>query len=198
MGRGARQSRNAGAEAVGRPEAVAAAVYEAVETAAQGLHTQAVGNGKSGADMLQCPENRAVAARWRSGDPGRRVTAALARAMQALQEWAGGPQRAQASTALPGPADPLPVRRNVVAATARSPSSWFSGLRNFRWRTLAVVLAVFLFPRVWALLVALLVRLISRAVLIHCERALRTAHPGSSRGGTTTGPVAAVAGLRLQ
>ena len=134
VGRGARQSRNAGAEAEGRPEAVAAAVYEAVETAAQGLHTQAVGNGKSGADMLQCPENRAVAARWRSGDPGRRVTAALARAMQALQEWAGGPQRAQASTALPGPTDPLPVRRTVVAATARSPSSWFSGLRNFRWR----------------------------------------------------------------
>ena len=76
MGRGARQPRNARADAVERPEQVAAALYEAAESAAQGLSTQAVGNGKSGAEMLQCPESRAVAARWRSGDPGRRVTAA--------------------------------------------------------------------------------------------------------------------------
>ncbi|CAE7734383.1 unnamed protein product [Symbiodinium sp. CCMP2592] len=128
VGRGARRPTDAEADAVDRPEVVAAALYEAAETAAKGLSQQSVGNGLSGAEMLQSPENRAVAARWRSGDAGRRVTAALARAMQALQEWAGG---------------------------TRAPSRG----------TLAVLLAVFLFPRVWALLIALVVRLLSRALL---------------------------------
>ena len=91
VGRGARHQTDAPADPVEQPELVAAALYEA-ETAAKGLSGQSVGNGLSGADMLQSPENRAVAARCRSGDAGRRVTAALARAMQALQEWASGPR----------------------------------------------------------------------------------------------------------
>ena len=145
---------------------VAAAAFRAVEQAGSHLGTTTLGNGLTAEQVLSDPANRAVAARWRSGPVPRRITAALARAMQSLQEWS--PSGALAA-GRPAPAEPLPVRSSrgtpaAPAAPAQLPLlPWWVPRPTFRTGVLLLVLL--LFPRVVALVFALVFRLLSRAAV---------------------------------
>ena len=168
MGRGT--PRRAGTEpspADAEPAAeVAAAAFKAVEQAGSHLGAATLDNGLTAEEVLSNPANRAVAARWRSGSMPRRITAALARAMQSLQEWS--PSGALPA-GRPAAAEPLPVRgsRGTPAAPSSTvqlwPLPWW--VPRVTFRTGVLLLVLLLFPRVVALVFALVFRLLSRAAV---------------------------------
>ena len=122
-------------------------------------------------EALSDPSTRAQAARWRSGTEPRRATAILARMMQSLQSVR--PSWTQALVAGEPPvAEPLPVRR----AGGSEALSWWRSSVNFcffstwglrrSWRTWCLVAVILVFPKVLALLLTLVVRMVFRAGLV--------------------------------
>ena len=116
-------------------------------------------------EALSDPSTRAQAARWRSGPEPRRATAILARMMQSLQSVR--PSWTQALVAGEPPvAEPLPVRR----AGGADALSWWRSSVNFclystwglrrSWRTWCLVAVILVFPKVLALMLTLIVRMV--------------------------------------
>ena len=169
MGRGAWPSAHAKPRADLSAEEAATSVLAAVSSAAQSLGQTPVSGQLSAAQVLADPPSRQAAARWRSGDAARRVTAALAKVSQLLQEWV---VPHSPPTGAPAVAQPQPVRPANHRDTARADNvagaavRWLPSLPRLRvdWRLLLLLTVVLLFPRVVALSVALVVRLVLRAV----------------------------------
>ena len=169
VGRGAWPSAHAKPRADLSAEEAATSVLAAVNSAAQSLGQTPVSGQLSAAQVLSDPPSRQAAARWRSGDTARRVTAALAKVSQLLQEWV---VPHSPPTGAPAVAQPRPVRPANHRDTARADNvagaavRWLPSLPRLRvdWRLLLLLTVVLLFPRVVALSVALVVRLVLRAV----------------------------------
>ena len=167
MGRGTPRHGDADGVSLSSAPQAAAAAFRAVEQAGSQLGSAPLGNGLTAEQVLSDPTNRAAAARWRSGSMPRRITAALARAMQSLQEWS--PPGALGPAGGPVPTEPLPVRSARGTATALPAPVTSSGLLwwvpRLTFRTVGLLLFLLLFPRVVALVLALVFRLLSRAAL---------------------------------
>ncbi|CAE7210922.1 unnamed protein product [Symbiodinium sp. CCMP2592] len=142
-------------------------LLEAAHTAAVQLGDEPVDAGLTPAEVLQDPSACATATRWKAGSTARRVTAALA----SLSTWTGQGR---------APVHELqPVRTRPLTRPVDGPRQLFTGelLRRWlpltRWRTWLILMMVLIFPRVIALLLALMVRLCVRgvvAIAIHFGR----------------------------
>ena len=145
---------------------------QAVARAEQACADLEVEPGVSMRAALQDPGTRAQAARWRSGSEPRRVTAILARMLQSLQRIRPGWGCEERTVEMPV-AEPLPVRPQPAQPSAGS-FGWRSVLRlpnclatvKGYWRTMAFVVLAVMFPKVFAMLATLVIRLLCRAVLV--------------------------------
>ncbi|CAE7035325.1 unnamed protein product [Symbiodinium sp. CCMP2592] len=146
-------------------------LLQAVQRAATDLGDAPVDAGLTAAEVLADPQRREVAARWRAGSSLRKFTSVLARMSQALQACSGvaAPTPARG----PGAHRPRPLLLEPTQASAPSAANFLwtfnvgqlrRHMPQLRWRTIAAALVVLLFPRLCALLLALAVRLLLRAV----------------------------------
>ena len=152
----------------------ARAVTAALDVAAEKLGPGPVAGEKSSAQILADGPSRISATRWRSGDAARRLTATLARAKEALQQWVGaGPYtEPRRPPTVAAPVQPLPVRRQPgYYGPPAGPSclwhwfQWRLPRAPVSWRVVLALLVVLFFPRLVALSVALVVRLALKAVV---------------------------------
>ena len=147
------------------------AALQAVSRVADEFGDAEIEPGISMQEALSDPNTRAQAARWRSGPEPRRATAILARMMQSLQSVRPSWTEALVAGELPV-AEPLPVRR----AGSSEALSWWRSSMNFclfstwglrrSWRTWCLVAVILIFPKVLALLLTLVVRMVFRAGLV--------------------------------
>lgn len=124
--------------------------------------------GVSMAQVLVDPGMRANAARWRPSTESRKVTALFARLLDGLQRVRPTWLSSMRSSAPPA-VEPLPLR---IGCEAADDSSWWRTTRVFghqvlrlRWRTMLLLLLILVFPRIFALGLTTLIRLLVRAVL---------------------------------
>ena len=142
---------------------------QAVARAEQACGDLEVEPGVSMRAALRDPGTRAQAARWRSGSEPRRVTAILARMLQSLQRIRPGWGCEEAVADLPV-AEPMPMRPQPGARawSLQSMLRWplcLTAMRGY-WRTMAFVALAVLFPKVFAMLATVMVRLLCRAILV--------------------------------
>ncbi|CAE7273945.1 rluB [Symbiodinium sp. CCMP2592] len=158
------------------------ALMSAVGSAADRLGTVEVDGGRTAAEILGDEASQASAARWRSGSLQRKLTAALARLVTSVQQWTPLATPPGPSSRPLAPVQPLPLRPTTAtgsAPTSSLPFGWrWSGPslcwpRTWRWKTLALLGLMCLFPRVVALLLALLFRLFIRGCLALASHVLR-------------------------
>ena len=139
---------------------------EAVARAAQEMGTAEIEPGVSMSEALSNPAARAQAARWRSGSESRRVTAILARMLEALKNVRPAWTECQGAAALPV-AQPLPVRQRISGASA---SWWDYVLYRMRhqvmtrltMRTWCAVIFLLLFPKLLGMIVSACLKLVFR------------------------------------
>lgn len=131
--------------------------------------------GVSMNEALSDPKLRASAAKWRSGNETRRVTALCARLLNGLQSIKPSWLEGLAAAPEPAPVQPLPMREARVGP--HEPPNrlmmvyyWF--LAHVKWKTLCLVLLIMCFPKVFALLVTVVIRLLVRALLALVGRLL--------------------------
>ncbi|CAE7354505.1 unnamed protein product, partial [Symbiodinium microadriaticum] len=203
LGKGVAAQTHAGAEDLIDAAVPANELLEAVSKAATRLGPEPVSDNLSPAEVIADPAARETAARWRAGPPARRLTSVLARMVQALQGYGGvvaGPVCPAARPVAQGVASPecsAPKRRagpmkNLQVVSADSPSavaastsaSWSSPwnwarqltrgrLLRFNWKTVLAVLVVIMFPRLIALVIAITLRLVAKAVMSVASHVLR-------------------------
>ncbi|CAE7224096.1 unnamed protein product [Symbiodinium sp. CCMP2592] len=169
---------DSGDASTGDVQGATEALMSAVGWAADGLGTVDVDGGRTAAEILGDEASRASAARWRSGSLQRKLTAVLARLVTSVHSATPpGP-----SSRPLAPVQPLPLRPTTAtgsAPTSSLPFGWrWSGPslcwpRTWRWKTLALLGLMCLFPRVVALLLALLFRLFIRGCLALASHVLR-------------------------
>ena len=136
-----------------------------VDQAARDLGPQEIDAGRSARDILADDSSLASAAKWRSGSLQRRFTAALAKLTASLKQWTSSPAAGPPPLA---PVRPRPLREAGEREQPRQESQGLlTGLRvrlsTWKWGAVAILVIILLFPRVMALLLALLVRLVVRA-----------------------------------
>jgi len=141
-------------------------LLEAAHAAAAQLGDEPVDAGLSPAEVLQDPSACATATRWKAGSTARRVTAALAKLTTSLSTWTGQGR---------APVHELQaVRTRPLMPQTDGLQQRFTGelLRRWlpitRWRTWLILLVVLVFPRVIALILALMVRLCVRGTVAIC------------------------------
>ena len=203
MGKGLAPQGNAGPPGLIDAAVPAQELLTAVNQAAQRLGPDPVSDNLSPAEVLADPATCETAARWRAGNPARRLTSVLARMVQALQSYGGvvaGPVCPAAHRAAEGVASQEcsapkrragPLRGLEVVSTAPPSSSLSSTLAQLgaplgwngralrarvltlNWRTVLAVLVVLLFPRLVALSIAIFFRLMARAVMSLASHVLR-------------------------
>lgn len=130
--------------------------------------------GMSMNEALMDPKTRASAAKWRSGNETRKITALCARLMNGLQaikpSWLEGLSDGQAE---PPPVRPLP--HSAIGPSA-PPNRWVMiynmAWRHVRWKTMGVVLLLICFPKIVALAISVMVRLVIRAMMALVGRML--------------------------
>ncbi|CAE7443412.1 unnamed protein product [Symbiodinium sp. CCMP2592] len=113
--------------------------------------------------MLEDPQARAAAARWRAGSSARRLTAVLARARQGLQAWVNGPTR-ELSGGPPAPVRPRPIRPASRDGTPAEPTSWRAWLPRLSVWTVLLLVCFLVFPRIIAKFATLILRLLGKAM----------------------------------
>ena len=148
--------------------ATAQSLMEAVDQAARDLGPQEIDAGRSARDILADDSSLASAAKWRSGSLQRRFTAALAKLTASLKQWTSSPAVPAAGPPPLAPVRPRPLREAGEREQPRQESQGLlTGLRvrlsTWKWGAVAILVIILLFPRVMALLLALLVRLVVRA-----------------------------------
>ncbi|CAE7267807.1 unnamed protein product, partial [Symbiodinium sp. CCMP2456] len=152
----------------GDTEAAATTLLQAVKTAAHQLGSVEVSEGQTAEEVLGDQASLQAASRWRAGGAARKLTAVLARLTTSLQSWTSLSGRPQSS---PGRALPAERPRPLVrASTAPAPaaqlrSSWWSQVAAWRLGTFCALALALLFPRVVALAIALLCKLIIRGLV---------------------------------
>ncbi|CAE7723782.1 osm1, partial [Symbiodinium sp. CCMP2456] len=142
------------------------ALLEAAHSAAVQLGDEPLDAGLTAAEVLQDPSACATAARWKAGSVARRVTAALAKLTTSLPTWTSQTLRPVGGLQ---PVRPRPLTRVSVGPARPSAAELLRAwLPLTRWRTWLVLVLVLLFPRVVALLIALVVRLCIRGLVAIC------------------------------
>ena len=145
----------------------ASSVEQVVRKATAACVSSEIEPGVSMAAALATPTSRAQAAKWRSGSESRRVTAVLARMLQGLQAIKPTWLDSEPVELEPPVAQPLPVHRpQAVEVTPWARLMKFGGLAHrlkSMWRTWAILLVLLFFPRLTAMILTLLVRLVFRA-----------------------------------
>ncbi|CAE7246419.1 unnamed protein product [Symbiodinium sp. CCMP2592] len=176
----ARSTPRTGDASTGDLKGATEALMSAVGSAADRLGAVEVDGGRTAEEILGDEASRASAARWRSGSLQRKLTAALARLVTSVQQWTPLATPPGPSSRPLAPVQPLPLRTTTAtgsAPTGSLPFGWrWSGLRfaghgpgvGKHWRCLGC-----LFPRVVALLLALLFRLFIRGCLALASHVLR-------------------------
>ena len=163
--------------------AAVSTVRSALQQAATQLGTEEVEPGLSPAEVLADSSSRTAASRWRSGSGARRFTAVLARMLTLLD----GLRPEGAGRALPQhgppPAEPRPLRGGTPRrGTSLEETGWprlvctcvANLLRRLRfWRTWTALLVVAFCPRLVALAMSLLIRLLCRAIMLVTGRLVR-------------------------
>ena len=169
MASSSRREADAGAGAMREADAM----VEVVRRATVGCDGE-VEPGVSMLETLSNPNLRASAAKWRSGSDSRRVTALFARLMNGLHTI-----RPAWLENLGGQHEPAPVRPLPVAEAAEGPKqapSWVAWkawiLTKLHKRTLVLFLVLLCFPKICALVVTTVMRLVFRAVLALAGRIL--------------------------
>ena len=140
----------------------ASAAAEALQSVA-GRLKEPLDGGLTATQVLEDPQTRAAAARWRAGSGARQLTAVLARALQGLQAWARWPAR-ETDQGQPAPVRPRPLRGSSRDHAPAEPTSWRAWLPSFSVRTVLLLICLFLFPRIIAKLTTLILRLLGRAL----------------------------------
>ena len=139
-------------------------VLRAVELAAQELN-------QSDLAALNDPGYRSQASKWRTGDGSRRVSAVLARMLNALHtirpQWLAGMAEDHGE---PPEVAPLPFRPGVPKGVQSVPWARNISWKLYRvlvqhWRTVAAILLLLCFPKLVSALVAVFVRLVLRFVI---------------------------------
>ena len=122
--------------------------------------------GLTAAQVLENPAEAARAARWRTTDPVKKMTAVLARISQAVRELNVFPTQGQNVVQGPRPSRALPLRRHeaqpVDSSTTRTPWRWPA---RWKWCLGLIVVTTVLFPRIVALIIALTIRIVCRSVV---------------------------------
>eukprot|EP00438_Fugacium_kawagutii_P003209 Skav218054 [mRNA] locus=scaffold214:1429603:1436014:- [translate_table: standard] len=157
-----------GAKADPNPAGGGGDVASVIGKAADEFAQVEVEPGVSMAQALTDPAMRASAARWRPSTESRKVTALFARLLNGLQQirpgWLSN-MRAPTLQAV----EPLPLRAQTVEQDTTSwlQLTWKFGRRllSLRWRTLLLLALVILLPRIFALAVTSIIRLLVRAML---------------------------------
>ena len=159
----------------------AQSLLNAVDQAAAQLGDTEIDSGLTAPEILADPQTRESASRWRAGNAPRRVTSALARLTTSLKSWMQGSSSTTSatSTSLLAPTRARPLLQSGRPTDPVEPPShlmvlytWF---RAARWRTGLAALSVLMFPKVVALIIALIIRLWVRAtmaLLTHVGREL--------------------------
>ena len=154
-------------KAVTASQEAATTLLQAAEVAAASLGQQEVDQGLTATDILKDQSSRTTASRWRAGTAPRRITAALARLVNSLS-WASSDQGGGRAGA-PPPVRARPVLGQPAAEPPATAEAWF---RPWVWPrpewqkwTLLTLIFVVLFPRLTALCVSLVLRLVLRASL---------------------------------
>ena len=120
---------------------------------------------------LTDPAFVASAARWRGGEPGKRIGAAMAKIMKAVREVRPGTEVRASTVPEPPVAHPVPLGHN--AAEMGHTPSLKSKLKEFVWRWsprmswtsgLVLVTLAVVFPKLAASIVILIIRLLMRAI----------------------------------
>ena len=153
---------------------VTESLLSAVDAAAAQLGTIEVDAGLTAQEILNDEQSRASAARWRSGNVARRLTAALARMVTSLQPWSAPSSSTRSAAAVLEPVRPKPVRGGAAPSSTtplREPSSstwpwscfWPLSRSRLVW-IVALMLLAMLFPKLIALLLGNLVRFVLRGV----------------------------------
>ena len=124
---------------------------------------------------LQDGAFREQASRWRSGPGSRRLHAAFARFLHAVYAVKPGWKAEVNSKEAPAPVEPLPLRALPLNKATR----WYHNLSQVGtflqsyWRTVCGTLLLLCFPRILAALVALVIRLMIRALAATSMRILQ-------------------------
>ena len=166
------------AAATMKPMASAAdAVLRVVEDAAAQLGPVQVDAGRTPQEVLSDQASREAAARWRAGSAPRRFTATLARLATAVQSWTAPGSRPEASGLAPlAPVRPRPLREPTDETRPSAMAAWGHlavCLARNRIRTLVVLFVILMFPRLLALSLALIIRLMMRAVVALASHLVR-------------------------
>ena len=150
--------------------------------AASALGSEEIAQGLTASEVLANSDSTQSAARWRSGPEGRRLTAVLARLSQGLASvfpgvGAGGQSRAAWAEPL-RPVHARPLRGSVdgpEAATAAPQWRQRLGMLvgRINMKTLGLLLLMFMFPRLFAFLVAMSVRIVASLLMRLSGRILR-------------------------
>lgn len=125
------------------------------------------------------PAFRAQAARWRSGDEGRKVSAVLARFLNGLSTLRPGWQAEVAGSSDPPEVTPLPWTRKTLGNY--EPALWWkrwTELRRFflaHWRAMWVLLVLLCFPKLVATCLAVFLRMLMRLLVAVVVRVFRAA-----------------------
>ncbi|CAE7654091.1 unnamed protein product [Symbiodinium sp. CCMP2592] len=154
--------REGAGEAEEATEGTASAAAEALQSLA-GQIKQPLDGGLTATQVLEDPQARAAAARWRAGSSARRLTAVLARARQGLQAWVNGPTR-ELSGGPPAPVRPRPLRPASRDGTPAEPTSWRAWLPRLSVWTVLLLVCVLVFPRIIAKFATLILRLLGKAM----------------------------------
>lgn len=143
-------------------------VAEVVAQATQEFGSYEVEPGVSMEQLLSDPSMRTAASRWRPTSEPRKIAALFARILNGLGGIRPGWLDGLAPTT-PQAVEALPLRNGVRQSLHESwwirlPWSVVQRMLRFRWRTLVLVAVIVCFPKVVALLVTTVMRLLVRAV----------------------------------
>ena len=125
------------------------------------------------------PAFRAQAARWRSGDEGRKFSAVLARFLNGLSTLRPGWQAEVVGSSDPPEVTPLPLTRKTLGNY--EPALWWrrwTDLKRFflvHWRAMWVLLVILCFPKLVATCLAVFLRMVVRLLVAIVVRVFRAA-----------------------
>lgn len=125
------------------------------------------------------PAFRAQAARWRSGDEGRKFSAVLARFLNGLSTLRPGWQAEVAGSSDPPEVTPLPLTRKTLGSY--EPAMWWrrwTDLKRFflvYWRAMWMLLVILCFPKLVATCLAVFLRMVMRLLVAIVVRVVRAA-----------------------
>ena len=144
-------------------------VWEGGRLVKQAMQIAAEKVGEEHLAAMPDPAFRAQAARWRSGDEGRKFSAVLARFLNGLSTLRPGWQAEVAGSSDPPEVTPLPLTRKTLGNY--EPALWWrrwTDVKRFflvHWRAMWVLLVILCFPKLVATCLAVFLRMVVRLLV---------------------------------